>query len=144
MSKKFIFSLLSACLATAAFAKHDGAYLNAISQDYVTPHYKFQIEKSRKPLRVYFIMGRAGARDAVEVQQRMDMDSEHTLAYNRAVFAAENMYESTIEGTSVYERTNEIAEKLNKEYDLYVVGTFDFTKMPEAAQFRTIVSKGMF
>ena len=138
MSKKFIFSLLSACLAAAAFAKHDGAYLNAISQDYVTPHYKFQIEKSSKPLRVYFIMGRAGARDAVEVQQRMDMDSEHTLAYNRAVFAAENMYESTIEGTSVYERTNEIAEKLNKEYDLYVVGTFDFTKMPEAAQFRIL------
>lgn len=130
--------MFAAMLASAAFAKHDGAYLNKITQDYVTPHYKFQTNSELKPLRVYFIMGRAGGRDAVEVKQRMPMQSEHTLTYNRAVFAAENMYESTIEGTSVYERNNEIAEKLNKEYDLYVIGTFDFTKMPESAQFRIL------
>lgn len=138
MNKKIIFSLLAAALVPAAFAKHDGAYLNKISLDYVTPHYSFQPNKQIKPLKVYFIMNRSGARDAVEVQQRMPMQSEHTLAYNRAVFAGENMYESTVEGTSVYERTNEITEKLNKDYDLYVIGTFDFTKLPEAAQFRIL------
>ncbi len=143
--KKTILFLLAAALTTPLLAKHNGDYLNKMTQEYTTPHYKFQSKPEAKKLRVLFILARSGARDAVEVVQRMPMEAEYFLTYGPSYFAKEDMYESTIDGTTMYEKEKELSEKLNKGYDVCVIGTFDFMKLPESAQFQLLnaVTKGM-
>ena len=62
---KTIYSLLLAAVFLPLAAKHDGSYLNRITEEYVTPHYSFQTRPEQRPIRVLFILSRAGARDAV-------------------------------------------------------------------------------
>ena len=68
-------------------AKHDSAYLNKISREYVTPHYAFQQKKDTKPIKTLFILMRSGARDSVEVLQRLDMDASFFNTAGRYKFA---------------------------------------------------------
>ena len=49
MMKRFAISLLAAVSVSLA-AKHDNAYLNKVTNDYVTPHYKFQLRSSMKAM----------------------------------------------------------------------------------------------
>ena len=135
---KKMLCLLAAALLAQLYGKHNGDYLNRITADYVTPHYLFQTKTDAKPLRTLFILSRSGARDAVETVQRMPMEAEYFLTYNQSTFAQEDMYESTIEGTSRYEKEKELAAKLDRDYDVCVVGFFDFTKLPESAQLRLL------
>lgn len=140
-----VLSVLALSLLTLTLAaKHDSGFLNKITRDYVTPHYAFQQKKDTDPIRTLFILMRSGARDSVEILQRMDMDAEFFTTAGRYAFAVENMYESTHEGTSVFEKSNELSAKLNKDYDVFVIGQFAFTKMPEKAQYRILneVRKG--
>ena len=135
---KTIYSLLLAAVLLPLAAKHDGAYLNRITEEYVTPHYSFQTKPEKRPIRVLFILSRSGARDAVEIVQRMPMKAEYFLTCSPQTFAAEDMYESAMEGTTVFEKERELDRKLNQDYDLYVVGNFTFAKLPEKAQYRIL------
>ncbi len=143
--KKFLLMLLAFAVALPLLGKHNGDYLNKLTEEYVTPHYKFQSKPESKKLRVLFIVSRSGGRDAVEIAQRMSMEAEYFLTYGPRIFAAENMYESAMEGTSIYEKEKELTEKLKKEYDVCVIGNFEFTLLPESAQFQilTAMTKGM-
>ncbi|MBQ9772412.1 MAG: beta-galactosidase [Lentisphaeria bacterium] len=136
--KKLITLLLFAVTVFPLLAKHDSAYLNKVSREYVTPHYKFQQKDDAKLIRPLFILMRSGTRDAVEVLQRMNMDASHFLVYGRFIFAHEDMYESTHEGTSVFEKEKELSETLSREYDVYIIGQFEFLKLPKMAQFQIL------
>ena len=127
--------MLALGMALPLLAKHDSSYLNKVTNEYVTPHYSFQRKPDAARIRPLFILMRSGARDAVEVDERMPMEPEHFLVYGRNEFAWEDMYESTHEGTSTYEKERELSIKLEKEYDIYVVGQFEFKKLPQKAQY---------
>ncbi|MBO4631163.1 MAG: hypothetical protein J5858_04495, partial [Lentisphaeria bacterium] len=135
---KTFYSLLLAAVLLPLAAKHDGAYLNRITEEYVTPHYSFQTKPEACPIRVLFILSRSGARDAVEIVQRMPMKAEYFLTCSHQTFALEDMYESAMEGTTFFEKERELDRKLNADYDLYVVGNFTFGKLPEKAQYRIL------
>ena len=129
--------LLAAAVCFPLAAKHDSAFLNTVSNDYVTPHYKFQ-NKKEKPLKPLFILMRSGARDGVEVYQRMPMDITYFLVEGPWRFALEDMYESTHEGLSIYEKERELSRTLAKDYDFYVIGQMDFRKLPESGQYQIL------
>lgn len=137
MMKRFAISLLAAVCVSLA-AKHDNAYLNKVTNDYVTPHYKFQLQKDTKPLKPLFLLMRNGARDGVEVNQRMPMDITYFMVEGIYRFALEDMYESTHEGLSVYEKERELANVLSSDYDFYVVGNFQFKFLPESGQYQIL------
>ncbi|MBO4632024.1 MAG: beta-galactosidase, partial [Lentisphaeria bacterium] len=136
--KRTISMIFVLAAALPLLAKHDSSYLNKVTNKYVTPHYEFQQKPDAERIRPLFILMRSGARDAMEVDERMPMDPEHFLVYGRFQFAHEDMYESTHEGTSNYEKEKEISDKLEKEYDIYIVGQFEFTKLPQTAQFQIL------
>ena len=138
MNKKLLGVLTAAAMFLPLSAKHDSAYLNKVSREYVTPHYKFQQKDDAKLIKPLFILMRSGARDAVEVVQRMNMDASHFLVYGRFIFAHEDMYESTHDGSSVFEKEKELSETLSKDYDVYVIGQFEFMKLPKMAQFQIL------
>ncbi|MBQ7402238.1 MAG: beta-galactosidase [Lentisphaeria bacterium] len=138
MMNKLSAILLATAVFFPLFAKHDSAYLNKVSREYVTPHYKFQQKNDSSLIKPLFILMRSGARDAVEVVQRMNMDASHFLVYGRFIFAHEDMYESTHEGTSAFEKEKELSETLSREYDVYIIGQFEFTKLPKMAQFQIL------
>lgn len=138
MNFKLIPALALSLLTLPLIAKHDSAFLNKISREYVTPHYKFQQKNDAKQIKTLFILMRSGARDSVEVLQRMEMDASFFLTAGRYAFAQEDMYESTHEGTSFFEKENELSATLNKDYDVYVIGQFAFNKLSEKAQYRIL------
>ena len=115
MNKKLFGLFAAAAMAFPLSAKHDSAYLNKVSREYVTPHYKFQQKDDAKLIKPLFILMRSGARDAVEVVQRMNMDASHFLAYGRFIFAHEDMYESTHDGSSIFEKEKELSETLKQK-----------------------------
>ena len=131
-----IFLAASLCLPLAA--KHDSAYLNTVSNDYVTPHYKFLNKPEEKPLKPLFILMRSGARDGVEINQRMPMDITYFMVEGTYRFALEDMYESTHEGLSAYEKERELSKVLAKDYDFYVIGQLNFNILPEAGQYQIL------
>ena len=112
---KTLYSLLLAAVFLPLAAKHDGSYLNRITEEYVTPHYSFQTKPEQRPIRVLFILSRSGARDAVEIVQRMPMKSEYFLTPGRQKFASEDMYESAMDGTTIFEKERELQRKLDRE-----------------------------
>ena len=130
--------LLAAAVCFPLAAKHDSAFLNTVSNDYVTPHYNFQNKKDEKPLKPLFILMRSGARDGVEIYQRMPMDITYFLVEGPWRFALEDMYESTHEGLSIYEKERELSRTLAKDYDFYVIGQMDFRKLPESGQYQIL------
>ena len=114
MMKHFAIGLLAAvCISLAA--KHDNAFLNKVTNDYVTPHYKFQLQKDTKLLKPLFLLMRDGARDGVEVNQRMPMDITYFMVEGIYRFALEDMY-----GLKIDEVDGEVCLRLDKsDYSTY-------------------------
>ncbi len=131
--------LAVALLAVGAFAKHDGEYVTTMRGIVKTPHYEFG-RKGDKPLRVLFIVNRQGARDAVELAERMPLEAEYFITYDREIFSSDSIYESSLTATTYAERKALLDSFLEKEYDLYVIGRFNFAKLPEEAKY-TILSR---
>ncbi len=138
MKKKIALFILGTAFLFPLSAKHDNAFLNTVSNDYVTPHYKFQGNPSEKMLRPLFILQRNGARDGVEIYQRMPMDITYFLVEMPNRFALEDMYESTHEGLSAYEKERELSRTLAKDYDFFVIGEVNFKILPESAQYQIL------
>lgn len=135
MRKKSIFLLFCLGVACCAFGRHDGKYLHDITTEHRTPHLNW----GGPVLKTLFIVPRTGAREVVELVQRMPMDYTPYVTYNHTVAAVENMYDAAIQGTSIYEKKQELLEKLNNDYDLIVIGNFPFTALPEEAQYRMLM-----
>ena len=129
--------LFAALLPFIAFAKHDGEYVTTMKGEVKTPHFEFG-KNGDKPLRVLFILNRQGARDAVELAERMPLAPEYFITYEREFFASDSVYEAALTGTSFAERSAALSSLLEKEYDIYVIGRFNFAKLPEEAKYKIL------
>ena len=69
MKKLLLFSALLA--GTALFAKHDGWYVNKLTENYKTEYLSW--DKTTEPLNVLFYVQPTGARDVLELAQRMNI-----------------------------------------------------------------------
>lgn len=137
MKKVEVFAF-TALAAASAFAVLPCRFLHDMTGEYVTPHHDFRGTAAEKPLKALFLLDRAGGRDAVEVVQRFNVDPTYFMMVYGNRIAAEDMYESAWEGTSVYEKTRELDEKLNARYDLYVFGRKAFTSVNEEHRYRIL------
>jgi len=119
----------------------DGDYLNKLTMEYRSPSVEFST--TGKKLKVLFIINRTGARDAVELMQLMPCDYEAVMTMDRKTFSA-GAYERFMKGTSFSEKRREFTRKLNKNYDVIILGGIVLDKLPKALQNRLIakVKKG--
>ena len=120
------------------FAALPCRYLHEMTGEYVTEHHSFRGSLAEKPLKTLFILDRRGARDAVEVVQRFNVEPTYFLTIYGNRIAAEDMYESAWEGTTLHEKTRELDLKLNEKYDLYVFGRKAFTSVNEEHRYRIL------
>lgn len=127
-------------MSLTAKDKHEGSYIHEITTDYKTPHLAWRTGEQAKPLKAFFIVCRAGGRDVAELVQRFNIDYTAVTAARAGTFAIENTYESAIEGTSFNEKKQELLEKLEKNYDIIILGNIGFDTLPPEVQFK-ILSK---
>ena len=120
--------------------KEDGSFLRDITTEYRTPHLEWAPELSGGRLNALFIVPRKGGREVVEVCQRMGLEFQAVTTFNAGALAQEDMYESSVEGTTKFEKETELLTKLDRAYDLVVLGNFAFDSLPQEAQFK-ILSK---
>lgn len=118
--------------------KEDGSYLRDITMEYETAHLEWASTLSEGKIRVLFIVTRKGGREIVETAQRIGLDFTALTAYSRVQLAYEDTYESAVEGTTVFEKTNELLQKLEGAYDLIILGNVMFDNLPQEAQFKIL------
>ena len=124
--------------------KEEGSYLRDITQDYKTQHLDWAPKLSGGSIKTLFIVNRVAGREVAELRERLDVEQTALTTFNTRVMAVEDMYESAVEGTTVYEKTNELLRKLEGNYDLIVLGNFALDALPAEAQFKILskVSQG--
>ena len=115
--KRLVVAAAATAAATAAFGVLPCRYLHEMTGEYVTPHHSFRGSDAERPLKVLFLLDRQGGRDAVEAVQRFNIEPTYFLMTGGDRIAQEDMYESAWAGTTVYEKTRELDEKLNGRYD---------------------------
>ena len=116
---------------------HDGWYVNELTPRFKTPHLDWGTQE--KPLRAFFLIGPSGARDVLELAQRMNLDYDAfiTAIYGRFSYGGD-VYASALSGTSTYEKSEEIRRKASKEADVIVIGCANFAELPPDVQFRIL------
>lgn len=117
------------------FAKHNGDYLNKVTTKYITPHLLWAKPLSGGKLKCLFLVPRQGAREVVEIWQRLDIEYDAFTAWWPGELAKEDNYELSVEGTSIKEKKREILEKLEKDYDVIVV-SIGFDILPAEARYK--------
>ena len=129
--------LLSALLAgSVAFAKHDGWYVNDLTENYKTEHLSW--DKTTAPLNVFFYVQPTGARDVIELVQRMNIKYTPFLTQTYYIYASEGVYRAALSGTSPYEKNEELRAKLSGDFDVIYIGNAPFTKAPADAQLQML------
>jgi hypothetical protein len=133
-------------IALMANGKEEGSYLRDITSDYQTGHLDWAPKLAGGGVNTLFIVNRAAGRNVAEICQRLDTVLTAVTTYNEAGFvrigalAREDAYESSIEGTTIHEKTTELMRKLDGDYELFVMWDFAFDSLPPEAQFK-ILSK---
>lgn len=130
--------ILFLILSFSSFSKHKGDYLNNITTKYITPHYTWAKPLYGGKIKCLFIVVRQGAREVVEVWERMDIDFESFIVFHSGLLTLEDMYEGQVEGTTFFEKKNEIISKLNKDYDVIIFGNVKFDILPAEAKYKII------
>ena len=136
--------MLAALAAGPVHAKLDGRQLHGLSADYVTPHLIWASSPSPALPRVLFIVPRSGAREVIELHQRLTMNWSAYLCYDHTCIAKSDMYDAPYEGTSLLEKQQELMARLESDYDLIVLGEVLFRALPDEAKYiiLTKVEKG--
>jgi hypothetical protein len=138
-SKVTYLILLGIILMSATVSgKHKGEYLRDITRDYRTESLDWGRKSSKGKIKTLFIVSRKGGREVVEAAQRFALDFRAVTTCRASWLAVEDIYEGAIEGTSVYEKTTELLQKLKHKYDLIVLGNFIFEALPPEAQFKIL------
>ncbi len=125
--------------------RYDGDDLHRITTDYVTPHLEWGRPLSGGPIEALFFTNRRyGARDVIELSQRLDMKFDAFVGANFQRIALDNVYESRVEGTAEQEKHAEVRQKLSRPWPIYVMANFPLTALDEEAQYRILkqVSEG--
>lgn len=122
-------------ICTICFAKLNGDYLHQITTKYITEHLNWAKPLEKGKIKCLFLVPRHGAREVVELWQRMDIEFESFTAWWQGQIAVEDMYEGAIEGTTNKEKNTEIISKLEKDYDVIIV-SIGFDVLPAEAKYK--------
>ncbi len=130
--------------SSRADTRADGSFLNHLTNQYVTPHLDWARPLAGGSLKVLFVIPRIGAREVVELGQRLETDSQSVVTYNPQALAYDSVYEALVTGTSAQEKSAELAQKLTESYDAIVLANVDFKALSPKLQFQILekVSQG--
>ena len=134
MKKLLLFTALFS--GAALFAKHDGWYVNKLTENYKTEHLTW--DKSTQPLNVLFFVQPTGARDVIELAQRMNIKYVPFLPNTYYSYASESVYRAALSGTSPFEKNEELRAALSGKFDVIFIGNAPFTKAPPDAQLQML------
>ncbi|MBR2425214.1 MAG: beta-galactosidase [Lentisphaeria bacterium] len=133
-------SLLLTCSMLAASllcAKHDGWYVNKLTENYKTPHLTW--DKTMQPLNVLFFIQPTGARDVIELAQRMNIKYTPFITEQYYTYASTSVYRAALSGTSAFEKNEDIRTKAAQDLDVIFIGNAPFTKAPADIQFQILL-----
>ena len=130
----FVIMLL---LALESAAKHDGWYNYTLTRNYVTPHLDWGMGNA-PPLRVLLMLQPRGARDAVEIAERMNLEYTEFITHSHDRFFGSDVYTSALTGSSRKEKEDEIRRKAHGDYDVMVLGNAPFEKFPPDVQYEIL------
>jgi len=117
-------------------AQLDGTYLTEITGEFVTPHGTLARPYARGPLRLLFVMPwHAGARELVELRQRLDFQYENVNVYGHWTLSRENWYQSQVKNLSTRAVIERLQKKLEQPYDVIVFGNVPFRLFEPQQQF---------
>lgn len=127
-----------------ADTRADGSFLHRITNRYTTPHLDWGQPLAGGAPKVLFIVPRKAAREVVELQQRLSIEPHSVVAYNANALALDSIYESLVQGTGAGEKTREVAERLEENYDAIVLANVNFKALSVESQYRILekVSNG--
>ena len=134
MKKLLLFTALFS--GAALFAKHDGWYVNKLTENYKTEHLTW--DKTTQPLNVLFFVQPTGARDVIELAQRMNIKYVPFLPNTYYSYASESVYRAALSGTSPFEKNEELRAALSGKFDVIFIGNAPFTKAPPDAQLQML------
>jgi len=106
------------------------------TDEFVTPHVKWDKPSAQGPLRVLFITYRLGMREIVEICERFDIERE-VFAVNRQDYFSGGVHvlqAKVFSGIYESEQQKRLHEKLSMDYDCIVIGNIAWNKLPEWAR----------
>jgi len=117
----------------------DGGYLHEVTASYETPHLEWGKPLHGGAIKLLAITPRRyGAREVVELAQRFEIEPTVFVTATQGKLANETVYEAAVKGTSAYEKSRELMAKLEADYDVILLGNFDFGQLPAEAQFKIL------
>ena len=145
--RHYLLPVLFPILVGMLFADGASAYkmepdFNRLTEEFVSPHIAWAKPYARGPVKVLFILPRGGAREAIEVAQRLDIDYEYVMTLSQEVLgwtSTTGPY-APAEGVSLDDMTAELNEKLKQDYDVIVIGLIKWDMFPRECLY-TIMEK---
>ena len=110
-----------------------------LTGEVATPHIPWARPLPGGPIRTLFLVPRDGAREAVELSQRVHLAYESVLFYRPNVFGHPRS-RSTIVGAHEEDKTADLRQKLGHPWELMVIGRVEWETVPDWAR-RQIVAR---
>ncbi len=129
----------------AANTRMDGEFLHEVTSEFATPHQEWAATFQEGTIKALFITPRRfGAREVVELAQRIDLDYETIVAANFSNLSVDSVYEAGVLGTSAFEKNTEVLKKVRDSYDVIVLANVTFSALSAEAQYHILkqVSEG--
>ena len=106
------------------------------TDEFVTPHIKWDKPSAQRPLRVLFITYRLGMREIVEICERFDIEREIFAVNLQDNFSGGThvLVAKIFPGISESEQQKRLHEKLSMDYDCIVIGNIAWNTLPEWAR----------
>ena len=134
-----VVALLIAVSAQAVDDRHPGDYVLNIDTSYATPHTTWASPYAQGTLKALFIIPqRDAAREVVELYQRMDLDFEAFVVPDSESIGSDDRYSENVQGLSTDEQLASLRVKLQGDYDVIVLGNFDFDAIPADLQYEIL------
>ncbi|MCM8804071.1 MAG: beta-galactosidase [Candidatus Omnitrophica bacterium] len=132
--RKILIFLFSLFTFIETEEKLDGNYLNEVSEKYITPHIKLAKPYSKGKIKVLFIVPQSGARETVELAQRISLEYKVFITGEPSLFAKTDKWSASVKGTSPFEKKTELLNKLSQNYDAIILGNVNFSILPFECQ----------
>ena len=111
------------------------------TDEVLSPHIAWRNPAHGGPLRVLFITYRTGMREIIEVSQRFDIardvfaiERSHRFAGGKGVEGGKYQHEEVFTGTLPHEQEARLREKLDRDYDVIVIGDIQWDVLPDWAR----------
>lgn len=130
---------ISVCQLYPLEGRYDGAYINEVKTEFITPHIPWAKPYAEKRLKVFCLTPMSMApREVVGLWQRLDIDFTAATVglpdrFDRVVGFL-GPWAFSVQGTTRAEKEAEILRKLKSRYDVLVIGDVSFDALPPSVQ----------